>query len=54
MDVVGLDVVRDIEQHYADVRKGIPEEPRQYLQKMIDQGKLGVKSGSGFYEYDGK
>ncbi|KIV83066.1 hypothetical protein PV11_05126 [Exophiala sideris] len=54
MDVVGLDVVRDIEQHYADVRTGIPEEPRQYLQKMIDQGKLGVKSGSGFYDYDGK
>ncbi|KAK5451635.1 hypothetical protein LTS15_007895 [Exophiala xenobiotica] len=52
MDVVGLDVVRDIEQHYADVRSGIPEQPRTYLQGMIDQGKLGVKSGSGFYQYD--
>jgi 3-hydroxyacyl-CoA dehydrogenase len=54
MDVVGLDVVRDIEQHYADVRSGIPEQPRTYLQGMIDQGKLGVKSGSGFYQYDKK
>jgi len=54
MDVVGLDVVRDIEQHYADVRSGIPEQPRSYLQEMIDQGKLGVKSGSGFYQYDKK
>jgi 3-hydroxyacyl-CoA dehydrogenase len=54
MDVVGLDVVRDIEQHYADVRPGIPEQPRTYLQQMIDQGKLGVKSGTGFYQYDKK
>ncbi|KIW41467.1 uncharacterized protein PV06_07022 [Exophiala oligosperma] len=54
MDVVGLDVVRDIEQHYADVRTGIPEQPRTYLQGMIDQGRLGVKSGSGFYHYGDK
>lgn len=51
MDVVGLDVVMDIEQHYADVREGIPTEPRQYLQKMVAENKLGVKSGTGFYEY---
>lgn len=51
MDVVGLDVVLDIEQHYADVRQGIPEEPRALLRKMVAQGKLGVKSGSGFYDY---
>lgn len=54
MDVVGLDVVRDIEQHYADVRQGVPEEPRRYLKDMIDKGMLGVKSGKGFYEYGDK
>lgn len=51
MDVVGLDVVLDIEKHYADIRPGLPEEPRKLLQAMIAQGKLGVKSGSGFFEY---
>ena len=52
MDVVGLDVVLDIEEHYADKRKNIPTEPREYLKKLIRDGKLGVKNGKGFYEYD--
>ncbi|KAI6783614.1 uncharacterized protein J7T54_005643 [Emericellopsis cladophorae] len=51
MDVVGLDVVYDIEQHYAEARADVPEEPRQYLKKYLDQGDLGVKSGKGFYEH---
>lgn len=51
MDTVGLDVVLNIEQHYANSRSGIPTEPRDYLQKMIKEGRLGVKSGRGFYEY---
>ena len=51
MDVVGLDVVLDIEQHYADARKDIPAQPRQYLKDYVDQGQLGVKTGSGFYDY---
>ncbi|KAJ5585488.1 uncharacterized protein N7459_005288 [Penicillium hispanicum] len=54
MDTVGLDVVLDIEQHYAEIRPGLPEEPRQFLETMIDQGKLGVKTGSGFFEYKSK
>ncbi|OJJ53542.1 hypothetical protein ASPSYDRAFT_212492 [Aspergillus sydowii CBS 593.65] len=51
MDVVGLDVVLDIEKHYAEARSGLPSEPQEYLQKMIQDGKLGVKSGGGFYDY---
>jgi 3-hydroxyacyl-CoA dehydrogenase len=51
MDVVGLDVVLDIEQHYAETRVGLPEAPRQLLREMIAENKLGVKSGSGFYSY---
>lgn len=51
MDVVGLDVVLDIEQHYADARGNIPSEPRTYLKKYLDDGHLGVKSGKGFYDY---
>jgi 3-hydroxybutyryl-CoA dehydrogenase len=53
MDVVGLDVVLDIEEHYAAVRDGIPEDPRRLLASYIDRGRLGVKSGKGFYDdYD--
>lgn len=52
MDVVGLDVVLDIENHYAESRPGLPEEPRSFLQKMIKDGRLGVKNGKGFYEYN--
>lgn len=53
MDVVGLDVVLDIEEHYAAQRGNIPEEPRSYLKGLIADGKLGVKSGQGFYPYGG-
>jgi 3-hydroxybutyryl-CoA dehydrogenase len=51
MDRVGLDVVLAIEEHYAAVRDGIPEGPRKLLHEYIDQGRLGAKSGHGFYEY---
>ncbi|KIA75448.1 3-hydroxyacyl-CoA dehyrogenase [Aspergillus ustus] len=51
MDIVGLDVVLDIENHYAEARSGLPSEPRDYLQKMIKEETLGVKSGRGFYDY---
>ena len=48
---VGLDVVPDIEEHYAQVRPGLPEGPRAVLRKYIDEGWLGIKSGRGFYDY---
>lgn len=50
MDIVGLDVVLDIEDHYAALRDGIPEGPRQLLREYLDQGRLGMKSGQGFYD----
>ena len=50
MDTVGLDVVLDIEEHYAAEREGIPDGPRRLLREYIDQGRLGVKSGRGFYD----
>lgn len=51
MDIVGLDVVLDIEKHYAAARTGVPKQPQDYLQRMIASGHLGVKSGQGFYDY---
>jgi 3-hydroxybutyryl-CoA dehydrogenase len=50
MDRVGLDVVLAIEEHYAEVRKDLPEGPRKLLQRYVDEGRLGVKSGRGFYD----
>jgi 3-hydroxybutyryl-CoA dehydrogenase len=51
MDRVGLDVVLNIEEHYAEVRPGIPEGPRKLLRQYLDGGRVGVKSGRGFYDY---
>jgi 3-hydroxybutyryl-CoA dehydrogenase len=50
MDRVGLDVVLAIEEHYASVRPGIPEGPRKLLRSYLEQGRLGIKNGRGFYD----
>jgi len=51
MDIVGLDVIRDIEtQYYLDSGEERDKPPRM-LEDMITRGKLGVKSGEGFYRY---
>lgn len=52
MDRVGLDVVLDIEEHYAEVLPGVPEGPRRLLREHVERGHLGVKTGRGFYTYE--
>ncbi len=52
MDQVGLDVVLDIEEHYAAEDPHLPEGPRRLLREYVDAGHLGVKTGRGFYRYD--
>jgi 3-hydroxybutyryl-CoA dehydrogenase len=52
MDSVGLDVVLDIEDHYAAENPHLAEGPRRLLHEYVDAGKLGVKTGEGFYKYD--
>lgn len=49
MDQVGLDVVYDIEEHYAAENPSLPAGPRNLLRHYLDAGKLGVKTGEGFY-----
>ena len=34
----------------AALRDGIPAGPRQLLREYLDQGRLGIKSGQGFYD----
>ncbi len=50
MDRVGLDVVLDIEEHYAAELPGLPAGPRQLLKRYVEAGHLGVKTGRGFYD----
>ena len=49
MEKVGLDVVYDIEQHYAAENPTLPAGPRNLLRQYLDAGKLGGKTGAGFY-----
>jgi 3-hydroxybutyryl-CoA dehydrogenase len=53
MDLVGLDVALDIENHYVDVFPNLPTHARDLLQTYVDAGKLGQKTGEGFYKYPG-
>jgi 3-hydroxybutyryl-CoA dehydrogenase len=49
MDKVGLDVVLDIEEHYAAIHPELPSGPRELLKQYIKEGRLGLKTGKGFY-----
>ncbi len=51
MDLVGLDVVLDIENHYAEEFPHLPVSVRELLRSYVDAGKLGIKTGEGFYKY---
>jgi 3-hydroxybutyryl-CoA dehydrogenase len=50
MDQVGLDVVLDIEEHYCAEHPEYPEGPRRLLRTYLEKGRLGAKSGAGFYD----
>ncbi|MCA9858999.1 MAG: 3-hydroxyacyl-CoA dehydrogenase family protein [Thermomicrobiales bacterium] len=51
MDMVGLDVVSDIETSYQFVSQDPTDTPSPTLARMIAAGTLGEKTGSGFYEH---
>ncbi len=53
MDLVGLDVALDIENNYCEEFAHLPKDSRDLLQSYVDAGKLGVKTGEGFYKYAG-
>ena len=49
-DLVGLDVRLAIAEHLAGVY-GERFEPPALLRKLVEEGKLGRKSGEGFYRW---
>jgi 3-hydroxybutyryl-CoA dehydrogenase len=50
MDKVGLDVVLDIEEHYAVAKGHASEGPLALLRGYVQEGRLGQKTGRGFYD----
>jgi 3-hydroxybutyryl-CoA dehydrogenase len=51
MDLIGLDVIRDIEMQYYQESGDERDRPPQFLDDLVAQGHLGEKSGQGFYSY---
>ena len=51
MDMVGLDVVADIEASYAAVASDPEDRPSPLLHRLIAEGRLGEKTGEGFYRH---
>lgn len=51
MDIIGLDVVYDIEMMYFTESGDPNDKPPQMLKDMVERGDLGVKTGKGFYQY---
>ncbi len=51
MDEIGLDVVKDIEEHYASESNDPSDVPPNILTDRVTRGDLGMKTGRGFYTY---
>jgi 3-hydroxybutyryl-CoA dehydrogenase len=51
MDMIGLDVVRDIEMVYYRESGDASDAPPKLLLDKIERGELGTKTGKGFYTY---
>jgi 3-hydroxybutyryl-CoA dehydrogenase len=49
MDIVGLDVVYDIEMMYYKESGDPSDKPPNALKEKVDRGELGEKTGKGFY-----
>jgi 3-hydroxybutyryl-CoA dehydrogenase len=50
MDLVGLDLIRDIHSYLlADLASN--DQPAELLSRLVTEGRLGAKSGAGFYDW---
>ena len=50
-DLIGLDVCKSILEVMLDGLKNPKYEPNKLLIELVNNGKLGIKSGEGFYDY---
>lgn len=50
-DYIGLDVCKNILEIMEDGFQNIKYKPAALLTKMVEEGKLGIKTGEGFYSY---
>ncbi len=50
-DFSGIDVAYNVMRELAG--RGMDVEPPEIIKEMVESGKLGMKSGAGFYEYSG-
>jgi 3-hydroxybutyryl-CoA dehydrogenase len=53
MDGIGLDVVLQVHRFYHEEYKDAFYRPPEALEKMVEKGELGMKTGKGFYAYPG-
>jgi 3-hydroxybutyryl-CoA dehydrogenase len=51
MDMIGLDVIADIERVYYSESGDARDVPPPLLTERVERGELGVKTGVGFYRY---
>lgn len=51
-DIIGLDICLAIMEILADELNSVKFQPHPYLRKMVRAGRLGKKTGRGFYEYN--
>jgi 3-hydroxybutyryl-CoA dehydrogenase len=51
MDMIGLDVIADIERVYYAESGDARDAPPPLLTDKVERGELGVKTGKGFYSY---
>lgn len=52
-DYVGLDIVKSINEHFRAAHPSNPLFFPGLVDRKVAEGKLGVKSGEGFYKYSG-
>jgi 3-hydroxybutyryl-CoA dehydrogenase len=52
-DVVGLDVRLGIAEYLHSTLGGDQYRPPELLRRMVQEGRLGRKSGRGFYDWEG-